>query len=194
MKFIKSNMAKKLIIILIALMIFNIAVPREVKAWDLGGILLKPLTSVILSALISVDVGIGIILNGFTGALHALGSVIELITGDKVEALKDYSNAINLIFVGPDSIFSGKVRLLNANIFEVTTSEDILSAEERKNLGAAIRASYDKKEGEYLQPRKRYGYSTKRSNSKYICCVKKYLWIYYVSRTYFYGNKNSSKF
>ena len=193
MKFIKSNIAKKLIIILIALMIFNIAVPREVKAWDLGGILLKPLTSVILSTLVSIDVGIGIILNGFTGALSALGSVIALITENEGEALNDSSKALKLIFVGPDSIFSGQVRLLNANIFEVTTSEDILSAEERKNLGAAIGASYEK-EGEYLQPRKRYGYSTKRSNSKYICCVKKYLWIYYVSRTYFYGNKNSSKF
>ena len=61
MKFIKSDLAKKLIIILIALMIFNIAIPKEVNAaWNFSGILMKPMSSLILSFLVSIDVQIGL--------------------------------------------------------------------------------------------------------------------------------------
>ena len=66
MKFIKSGFAQKLIIILIALMIFNIAVPKKVSAWDIGGILLKPISSLILVLLTSVDVQLGVFLLGIT--------------------------------------------------------------------------------------------------------------------------------
>lgn len=85
MKFMQSNLAKKLIIILIVLMIFNIAIPREVKAWDLGGILLKPISSMILSVLVSIDTTIGLTLNGISIATDVLGSLIDLITKDNRE-------------------------------------------------------------------------------------------------------------
>ena len=63
MKFIKSDLAKKLIIILIALMIFNIAIPKDVNAArNFTGILMKPITSVILGYLVSIDVTLGAIM------------------------------------------------------------------------------------------------------------------------------------
>lgn len=119
MKFVKSKFAQKLIIILIALMIFNIAIPQEVKAWDLGGILLKPISSLILSTLVSIDVSIGILLNGLSIGVNAIGGIIEIFTEDNTDALNDISTALNQLFIGPDTIFAGKVRILDANIFEV---------------------------------------------------------------------------
>ena len=64
MKFVKSKFTQKLIIILIALMIFNMAIPKTVNAWDMGGILLKPISSLVLTFLVSVDTTMGLILNG----------------------------------------------------------------------------------------------------------------------------------
>lgn len=119
MKFVKSKFAQKLIIILIALMIFNIAIPQKVKAWDLGGILLKPISSLILSTLVSIDTSIGILLNGISIGVNAIGGIIEIFTEDNTDALNDISTALNQLFIGPDTIFAGKVRILDANIFEV---------------------------------------------------------------------------
>lgn len=63
-KFVKSDLAKKLIIILIVLMIFNVAFPKQVKAWNFTGILMKPLTSLILGVMVSIDVHIGLFMLG----------------------------------------------------------------------------------------------------------------------------------
>lgn len=63
-KFVKSDLAKKLIIILIVLMIFNVVFPKQVKAWNFSGILMKPLTSLVLSFLVSIDVHIGVFMMG----------------------------------------------------------------------------------------------------------------------------------
>lgn len=73
MKLLKSSLIKKLIIILIALMIFNIAVPREVKAWDFAGILLKPISSLVLSIMVTIDTTIGILLNGASIGVDVIG-------------------------------------------------------------------------------------------------------------------------
>lgn len=73
MKLLKSGLMKKLIIILIALMVFNIAVPQEVKAWDFAGILLKPLSSLILSVMVTIDTTIGIMLNGASIGVDMIG-------------------------------------------------------------------------------------------------------------------------
>lgn len=81
MKFFKSNFAKKLIIILVILMIANIAIPKEVKAWDLGGILMKPITSIILANLVQIDVTMGIILNGLSIGVTAIGRIYRVVYG-----------------------------------------------------------------------------------------------------------------
>ena len=61
MKFIKNNFAKKLIIILILLMILSMTILKPVHAaWNVSGILMKPITSLILSFLTSIDVQLGL--------------------------------------------------------------------------------------------------------------------------------------
>ena len=64
MKFTRNKFAQKLIIVLVVLLVFNVTIPKEINAWDLGGILLKPFVSVILTTVITVDTTIGLILNG----------------------------------------------------------------------------------------------------------------------------------
>lgn len=152
MKFIKSSFAQKLIIVLIAIIIFNIAVPKTANAWDLGGILLKPITSFFLSILLSIDLAVGSIVNGISVAVTGLGTIIEAVSDmaqemgnsyvsldapmDKVisvyvenpmdKRMQLYSWSVSQFFVGPDTIFSGSVELLDANIFNTTTT-DLLS-------------------------------------------------------------------
>lgn len=122
MKLSKSKFSKRLIIVLIILMIFNVVAPKKVKAWDLGGILIKPFSAIVLSNLVSIDVTIGTLLNGFSIGTDLVGSIIELFTNDKEEALNNASDGLSKLFIGPDSIFSGQVMLFNANIFEATSS------------------------------------------------------------------------
>lgn len=142
MKFIKSSLAKKLIIILIILMIFNVIIPKEVKAWDFAGILMKPISSLLLSGLISVDVSIGLLLNGLSAPLKLIGGLIDAITGDGGSAVEATNTAIQQLFIGPDSIFSGKVRLLDANIFKATTWSNVLT-KDTSNENAVAKAIYD---------------------------------------------------
>lgn len=122
MKLSKSKFSKRLIIVLIILMIFNVVAPKKVKAWDLGGILIKPFSAIVLSNLVTIDVTIGSLLNGLSIQTNLVGSIIELFTGDKEDALKSASYGLSKLFIGPDSIFSGKVLLFNANIFKATDS------------------------------------------------------------------------
>lgn len=125
MKFIKSNFAKKLIIILVVLMIFNIAIPKKVHAaWNFSGILMKPITSYVLTYLVSVDVTLGFWLNMINVANTGIGSYVEDITSKSKDtddwttaAADGVDYALNMIFIGPDTIFSGRVKMLNANIF-----------------------------------------------------------------------------
>lgn len=73
MKLLKNSLMKKLIIILIVLIVFNIAVPQEVKAWDFAGILFKPIFSLALSFMVTIDTTIGVILNGASVGVNAIG-------------------------------------------------------------------------------------------------------------------------
>lgn len=123
MKLIKSSFMQKVIIVLVALIIFNAAIPQEVKAIDYGGILLKPISTIILYILVEIDVYIGIMLNGLSGTVHIIGGIIEAIMS-KPQALVDVSEGISDFFIGPDAIFAGNVEFLNANIFKVASPAD----------------------------------------------------------------------
>jgi len=79
MKLLKSSLFKKIIIILIAIMIFNIAVPKQVSAWDFAGILYKPLYQLILSILVTIDTTLGLTLNGLSSAVNVTAGFIETI-------------------------------------------------------------------------------------------------------------------
>lgn len=122
MKFVKSKFAQKLIIILIVLLIFNIAIPKQVHAWDIAGILFKPIFSLILSVLVSIDCAIGVTLNGISIAVDGLGGLADAIAGGKG---KNMSDSLSKLFIGPDTIFAGKVMILNANIFKTVNITDM---------------------------------------------------------------------
>lgn len=143
MKFIKSNLAKKLIIILVALMIFNIAIPKQVNAaWNFSGILMKPISSLILSFLVSIDVQLSAFMLIADIAVEGIGGIVEQITqlgedknltGDEtVQGIADLT--IKKLFIGPDTIFTGGVALLDANIFEAQTTVDINTGESVANI------------------------------------------------------------
>lgn len=161
MKFFKSNFAKKLIIVLVVLMVFNIAIPKKVHAWDFAGIIYKPILTLYLSFLTSVDVQIGIIMFGVDMSTGGVGTIVEKITKegaklDTTTTLGDEDNKtgaegenefdaqwgsvlISKLFIGPDTIISGEVSTLNANIFEANTETISFS----KNNASAIPASVD---------------------------------------------------
>lgn len=124
MKFVKSNMAKKLIIVLITLMLFNVMYPTITFAVDIGGILLSPIYALLAGVCIIVDGLIGgvIMLKGNiqNGASNMADSVLE--NPDNVDA----AEASNW-YIGPDTIFLGGIDILNANIFKNTTSRGVLS-------------------------------------------------------------------
>lgn len=151
MKFFKSNFAKKLIIVLIVLMIFNLAIPKRVKAWDVGGVLLKPFTAIGLVVLVSIDVGLGLIIGVTNIVTSNYGALVEKLTDKGEMSGIDYagqivadgiSYTINEIFIGPDTIFSGQVDLLNANIFEANVSTGFSPSGLGGTLKKGIAATY----------------------------------------------------
>ena len=63
MKIINSKYLKKILIsFFIFIMVLNIAVPTKVYAVDLGGILLKPITSLCNACIFSINSVLGILL------------------------------------------------------------------------------------------------------------------------------------
>lgn len=154
MKFFKSNFAKKLIIVLIVLMIFNLAIPRRVKAWDVGGVLLKPFTAIGLVVLVSIDVGLGLIIGVTNIVTSNYGALVEKLTdkgemssvnyeGENNSVIVDGKSYImNEIFIGPDTIFSGQVELLDANIFEADVSTGFSPSGLGGTLKKGIAATY----------------------------------------------------
>lgn len=117
MKLRKSGIFTKIIIILILIILFNAIMPKELLAWDIGGILMKPLTSLVLVVLVSVDATMGIFLTATDMLIEGIGTVIS-------EICDGTSTLADTILVGPDTIFSGNVGILDANIFNVTVSNN----------------------------------------------------------------------
>ena len=133
MNFIKSSLAKKILLILIAILLFNFAIPQEVKAAGIvESILFKPLASLLYNIVVSVEALLGMVINGVGGGFDAIGDIIDKIgSGDE--------NAMKQLFVGPDTIFSGRVKILNANIFsdvEATSALTTISGELSGGIGS----------------------------------------------------------
>ena len=98
----KLSFFKKIIIVLITcIIVFNVAMPKPVYAWDVGGVLFKPLFSVILLGIDSVN---------FLMSATLLGGGAWV----DDEGKKSDDN----LLLSPEMIFDGTVTLLNANIFE----------------------------------------------------------------------------
>lgn len=98
MKFVKSNLAKKLIIVLIIVLLFNTLCPTMLYAVDLGGILLQPLYWLLLGILIPADLVMGatIKLKNFTW-----GDIND----NTNKILEDKGSGLSSWFIGPDTIF-----------------------------------------------------------------------------------------
>lgn len=100
MKFVKSDLAKKLIIILIVLLLFNALYPSMSYAWDLGGILLQPVYWLILSSIIPTDLLWGSVVKLANFNWNELGENTDKIIS-KTGNWEDFSS----YFIGPDTIF-----------------------------------------------------------------------------------------
>ena len=119
MKFVKSSLAKKLIIILIALMIFNVVVPKQVQAFDIVSILTKPLCSLIAGVISIFHQMMGNFLN-ITGRTEQVE--IE-VSGNSLNDFIEYIRTAEAISkVSPEDIFTGKFLILNANMFDYDES------------------------------------------------------------------------
>ena len=117
MKLVKSNLAKKLIIILVAIMLFSTIAPTRVSAAAIN-ILVNPVTGLISRFISAIDMLMGGILLG-----EDLGTVLDNI-GDvkRGNDIEDWRGLKTLI--GPDTIFANKVELFNVNIFEAENPTD----------------------------------------------------------------------
>lgn len=123
MKFIKSSVFKKIVIMLIVIILFNALIPPEVKAWDLAGILMKPLSSLILVVMVSIDATLGVFLTAADMVMNGVGDLIAgLCSGNDSISINGETILADKILVGPDTIFSGQVGILNANIFEANVN------------------------------------------------------------------------
>lgn len=94
---------KILIMILVVMSIFNIIVPTYSYGLDVGGILLKPISSVVGAALDAVN----ILMNFF------------LSTEGSKQDLSNFTDLENAMFASPEKIFSNSYTMLNANLFSV---------------------------------------------------------------------------
>lgn len=122
MKIMKSNFIKKIIIILVIIMLLNTLLPDPVNAGLFstimdyaGGILWKPFFSMVGSILSTLDIIISLILH--TG--ETIGDVeINSVSLSSVEDIYAFEDSmLEELLVGPETIFSGKLSMTNANIF-----------------------------------------------------------------------------
>ena len=112
--------------------------------------------------------------------------LLRRINGAEIEKA---NSALLKIFVGPDTIFTGNVALLNANIFGIEKEGTIQSVLDAINALPLAEAGT-----EIVAPRNNDDSRNKRNCGDYICCFEKYMCFNYVSRAYFYRHKNSFKF
>lgn len=125
---IKKNTIKLILIIITFLILFNSIFPTVVMAADLGGILFKA-TGTFWNIVIAVsDITFGIYLKGpsqvFEDGKQVVNDIIQWLQekADNDEEITEGETVDDVeivdIMVGPDTIFSGKIDVLNANIFK----------------------------------------------------------------------------
>jgi len=114
MKFIRNIFLKKLIITcIIFVLLFSFIIPNRAYAWDVGGILFKPISA--LTTLI----------------IDAINLVLQMI-------FKGVTSFDESALMSPEEIFNGSVTSLNANIFEVDAYNSNLAFIGGGSLGSGI--------------------------------------------------------
>lgn len=107
MRFIQSNLAKKLIIVLIVILLFNTICPSMSYAVDLGGILLQPVYWLLLGIYIPADLSLGLTIFMKEFVTNDLDGWIEgILDGDYNGLEISYGKSLRDWFIGPDTIFS----------------------------------------------------------------------------------------
>ena len=98
MKFVKSDLAKKLIIILVVLLLFNTLYPSMSYAIDLGGILLQPVYWLLLGIYIPADLVLG-------ATIKLMDFSWDDINNNTDKILERDGTDLSNWFIGPDTIF-----------------------------------------------------------------------------------------
>lgn len=127
MKIMKSNFIKKLIIILVIIMILSTLLPRLVLADSIGatildytgGILMKPMATFFGALFKTIDLMIGMVLHAGETFTTTTGKSFEVdgFTVSSMNTAEITEGLLKELLVGPDTIFSGKLNMTNANIF-----------------------------------------------------------------------------
>ena len=98
------------------------------------------------------------------GLIEAIVGFIERDGKDLLNASNDLNESLNKLFIGPDTIFSGKVLIVDANIFKtINLSEYSGWGAAFSDLGDFFNAASD-----VASPRIQYGDFYKTSNCIYI--------------------------
>lgn len=118
MKFVKSNWAKKLIILLVIILLINVTIPQEVKAFDPLGVVLEQFIWAYMSPSLIFEVTLGLTLNGINIAFDSIAGLVNLITGELEDGASTFGSILRRIFIGPDTIFAGDMKIFDANIFK----------------------------------------------------------------------------
>lgn len=125
---------KKIVISIMLVLTFNFITPPASHAWDFGGILIKPISSVIGAVF---DVANGFITYFIVGISNGLASWTKTTVEEVTDAISDESNYSNFtdlvstanaaggsIFVSMEDFFLGNIDLANINIFKDISSGD----------------------------------------------------------------------
>lgn len=132
---IKEKLKKIVISLITSLIAFQSIFTTNVQAVDIGGILFKPTGTILAVCIASIDVTLGAFLKGPNQVLKDTGDIIEKLK-EEGESGNDYDESkfdeitadsgtkLSEIIVGPDTIFSGDIDILNANIFQNYTAKN----------------------------------------------------------------------
>ena len=125
---IKEKFKKIVISLITSLIVFESILTTNVQAVDIGGILFKPTSTLLTIWIASIDVTFGAFLKGPNQTLSEVGDIIDAIKAlaekdgdydeDEFNAIQEGETAVSNIIVGPDTIFSGDIDILDANIFQ----------------------------------------------------------------------------
>lgn len=125
---IKERFKKIMISLATCIILLESIFTVKVQAVDLGGILFKPVGTIIATYLVSIDISLGALLKGPNQILKDVGDIIEAIKElaekddeydeSEFNNIKKGETEVSNIIVGPDTIFRGDIDILNANIFK----------------------------------------------------------------------------
>ena len=137
-KLMKKDAVKKIALIILIVLTFNIIVPTYSNAGVLGGLLSKPLASLVMVWLntinlrLSILFGMDTIIDNFKNDSDVNTDGDAALSDAEVDGFLDnlddkwdeFIKKLGGIFLSPDDIFSGKIQIADANIFSTKYDGD----------------------------------------------------------------------